>query len=1380
MKSSFIFILLLNIAFINSDVLSSKYLASFLLSNYDIFLVFENGTTVYDYKLSNFKYSHDFSSSQILRSDNGDAGSIAFSQFPKGNDNNNIVISLIKDILYFFTSEGKYLFETNITEYYNLGIYNNLIAYKYDYPFYYYIIYYINDASICIRYFQLSKTSQENKQLSYIEYKPSIEYDISYYYCLSCEIMITSENKEVILCFHQLNFPYKIRVTSFNFSNTFINAIDLNFTYKSNNYNNAYVIKSATSEDKQKALICYISFNGNGTCLSYNIITNEFSEEQVFYDKCDFSATYMHTYYFKDKNEYMFTCNSFLKKNEYKIVTFNENFIPSVKGENSLTEGNYKFAGICYPSKTFSIVYIKGINNYGIINDCLRDFDNYFSGIVPLSDLFNESNIFSDENEEKSDESGEESDVLSLVTTNVIMEEDIITTTDIITEMSQEITNIPSVSNINETIIYPSQETYFGITDEISNSLISEIPNSNILSDIITNKLTGYISEIESEKSIIETDIQTNLNTNIITNKIIENKTDLITVVGSEIEDKKTEEKIIDKNITSFIKEIITKKKEEILKELNNLIKIIDINESHLIKGEDFSIIIKPINEYIEESTINIDFSECEKILKEKYPSSNFIFLQINMKNSNQNCLTEQVEYEVYNDQKELVDLSLCKDVEISIEYEIANYSSLNLDDISSFKDIGVDVFNIYDDFFNDICYSYSDSNTNSDMILKDRVSDIYQNYSLCGSECEYDSFNLEKMSANCICKVKQEVNTKLEQGNFKTYIKSAFLESNFGVIKCYNLVFSLKGKLYNYGFWIFGIMILLHIPIYILYCINGINPVKNYIIKEMFNKGYEPNKNIINHNNQILNHAQETTNIKKRNNKIKNVNKLKRNSFVIIKHENANPPKKRITFENVPTEDEKDNNIKKRNKKLKIMKQNSEKVKNNFIFKNSDIYEDNSDINDNENINRRKSMKKVIKIDEISENSHNISNSSIKNTKLEDNIYKGKQRNRKSVKLPYKTFDIFNKIKNNNENKENTETINIERNKKGKKNNLNRKRFTTVLKADGVLIDSESGYPLNRNSKLFNNQNNVFQKESNNKLNRRRYKSTILTNNQLSTIHSYKIENEQMKKDKNKEYPLIRIKADNEKEYFPLKSNYILDNYDYNEAIEYDKRLYFRIFFIYLISKDNLLNIIFFNPPLELKPLRFSIFIFSYACDMAFNALFYLSDNISDKYNYEGENVLLFSIFNNIIISAISTLVSYFLILFFQSLTRSSEKIEKIFRDEEDLLKNDKNYKVEEIKKLKIENEVLKILKCLKIKIIYYIISEFIFMLFFFYYVTAFCAVYNSTQISWLLDCVSSYVLSLIITLSVSIIFSLFYKLSIRYEMKVLYKICIFVYSFG
>ena len=106
--------------------------------------------------------------------------------------------------------------------------------------------------------------------------------------------------------------------------------------------------------------------------------------------------------------------------------------------------------------------------------------------------------------------------------------------------------------------------------------------------------------------------------------------------------------------------------------------------------------------------------------------------------------------------------------------------------------------------------------------------------------------------------------------------------------------------------------------------------------------------------------------------------------------------------------------------------------------------------------------------------------------------------------------------------------------------------------------------------------------------------------------------------KKKNNTYSLILRNANNEKDPVPYQSNYISDNFDYNEAIMYKNRSYCRIYFIILIGKENVLNMIFFNPPLEFKPIRFAIFIFNFACDQALNALFYLSGNISDKYHYE------------------------------------------------------------------------------------------------------------------------------------------------------------------
>ena len=141
---------------------------------------------------------------------------------------------------------------------------------------------------------------------------------------------------------------------------------------------------------------------------------------------------------------------------------------------------------------------------------------------------------------------------------------------------------------------------------------------------------------------------------------------------------------------------------------------------------------------------------------------------------------------------------------------------------ISYYSDMNIDIFNIEDQFFNDICYPFT--NENSDIILKDRILDIYQNYSLCDNNCTLELIELELMSAECSCQVKREINMEEIKPVLATMIKDSFKNSNFGVITCYSLVFDLKTKFKNIGFLIFLAFTLIFIILCVLYFIHGIN----------------------------------------------------------------------------------------------------------------------------------------------------------------------------------------------------------------------------------------------------------------------------------------------------------------------------------------------------------------------------------------------------------------------------------------------------------------------------------------------------------------------------------------------------------------------------
>ena len=121
------------------------------------------------------------------------------------------------------------------------------------------------------------------------------------------------------------------------------------------------------------------------------------------------------------------------------------------------------------------------------------------------------------------------------------------------------------------------------------------------------------------------------------------------------------------------------------------------------------------------------------------------------------------------------MDLSLCSDANIQIFYAIKNSSSLDLNTISTFNDLGVDVFNINDSFFRDLCHpcSIPDNISEDDIVLEDRIKDLYQNYSLCDEGCNYTEFNITNMivSCDCIWPVKNRMAPMRKQNTFSEKI---------------------------------------------------------------------------------------------------------------------------------------------------------------------------------------------------------------------------------------------------------------------------------------------------------------------------------------------------------------------------------------------------------------------------------------------------------------------------------------------------------------------------------------------------------------------------------------------------------------------------------
>ena len=116
---------------------------------------------------------------------------------------------------------------------------------------------------------------------------------------------------------------------------------------------------------------------------------------------------------------------------------------------------------------------------------------------------------------------------------------------------------------------------------------------------------------------------------------------------------------------------------------------------------------------------------------------------------------------------------------------------------ISTFKDLDIDIFNIKDKFFTDICFPYSNSTSKDDIVLEDRIIDFFQNYSLCEENCLFEEMDLDLKTIICNCSIKNNISL-IEPSVILEQLEDIEDSMTFEIIKCYNLFFYWKNKNIN------------------------------------------------------------------------------------------------------------------------------------------------------------------------------------------------------------------------------------------------------------------------------------------------------------------------------------------------------------------------------------------------------------------------------------------------------------------------------------------------------------------------------------------------------------------------------------------------------
>ena len=209
----------------------------------------------------------------------------------------------------------------------------------------------------------------------------------------------------------------------------------------------------------------------------------------------------------------------------------------------------------------------------------------------------------------------------------------------------------------------------------------------------------------------------------------------------------------------------------------------------------------------------SLNLGECEQILRKQYnipTTETFIILLVDIKNDK--SFTNDVQYEVYDEQGKYLNLSNCKLYPPTINYPIVHPEYLNIQLGKEMMEKNIDIYNLKDPFFNDVCYKYNEKG--KDITLDDRQINFYQEINLCKNECEYVGIDYIEMRINCKCQPitnidldKSDLNSEITYNEIDKVIKNS-LRINFKIFKCYEQILEFKNLRYNIGFY-FGLFII-------------------------------------------------------------------------------------------------------------------------------------------------------------------------------------------------------------------------------------------------------------------------------------------------------------------------------------------------------------------------------------------------------------------------------------------------------------------------------------------------------------------------------------------------------------------------------------------